>query len=122
MFYVCRLVWSPSRIIGNYLVSWFILRFPCLVLFDAQVYREMRKHEPRPTSRAGASLPLQPAAARSLARPRPETLIDQSERDRKKREQQYVGSLTNNAKFKPDGLVKRVSASTNCVCLVFILL
>lgn len=82
----------------------------------------MRKHEPRPTSRAGASLPPQPAATRSLARPRPETLIDQSERDRKKREQQYVGSLTNNAKFKPDGLVKRVSAAFDRIHLTLTLL
>ncbi|KAG9091691.1 hypothetical protein FRC06_000455 [Ceratobasidium sp. 370] len=84
------LVWSPSRIVGNYLV-----------------YREMRKHEPRPTSRAGAALPPQPASARSLARPRPDSALNESEKARKRREQLYVGSLTNSEKFKPDGLIKR---------------
>jgi hypothetical protein len=68
----------------------------------------MKKHEPRPTSRAGAALPPQPASARSLARPRPDTVLDQNERERKRREQLYVGSLTHSSKFKPDGLVKRV--------------
>jgi hypothetical protein len=72
----------------------------------------MRKHEPRSTSRAGAALPLQSASARSLARPRPEATLVQSERARKKREQLYIGSLTNHDRFKPDGLVKRV-------CLLF---
>ncbi|KAG8747266.1 hypothetical protein FRC10_001882 [Ceratobasidium sp. 414] len=84
------LVWSPSRIVGNYLV-----------------YREMRRHEPRPTSRAGAALPPQPASARSLARPRPGSVLNESEKSRKRREQLYVGSLTNSEKFKPEGLVKR---------------
>ncbi|CAE6418941.1 unnamed protein product [Rhizoctonia solani] len=83
------LVWSPSRIVGNYLV-----------------YREMRKHEPRPTSRAGAVLPPQPASARSLTRPRTDAGLEQSG-EQKKREQLYVGSLTHNERFKPDGLVKR---------------
>ncbi|CAE6521625.1 unnamed protein product [Rhizoctonia solani] len=80
------LVWSPSRIIGNYLV-----------------YREMRKHEPRLTSRAGADLPPQPASTRSLVRPRSSDL-EQRETERKKREQLYVGSLTHNERFKPNGL------------------
>ncbi|QRV90808.1 cAMP-independent regulatory protein pac2 [Ceratobasidium sp. AG-Ba] len=84
------MIWSPSRIVGNYLV-----------------YRQMRKHEPRPSSRAAASLPTQPASMRSLARPRPESVLNESERARKRREQLYVGSLTSNDKFKPDGLVKR---------------
>ncbi|KAG9128457.1 hypothetical protein FRC07_011214 [Ceratobasidium sp. 392] len=84
------LVWSPSRIVGNYLV-----------------YREMRKHEPRPASRAAATLPPQPPSTRSLARPRPELGLNESERARKRREQIYVGSLTNSEKFKSDGLVKR---------------
>ncbi|CAE6406860.1 unnamed protein product [Rhizoctonia solani] len=83
------LVWSPSRIIGNYLV-----------------YREMKKHEPRPTSRAGAALPPQPASARSLTRSRTDTNLEQSG-DQKKKEQLYVGSLTHNERFKTDGLVKR---------------
>ncbi|KAH7344672.1 Gti1/Pac2 family-domain-containing protein [Rhizoctonia solani] len=84
------LVWSPSRIIGNYLV-----------------YREMRKHEPRPSSRAGAALPTQPASARSLVRPRTDSSLEQSETERKKKEQLYVGSLTHHERFKPNGLVKR---------------
>lgn len=68
----------------------------------------MKQHEPRPTSRAGSALPPQPASARSLARPRLNTVLDQNERERKKREQLYVGSLTHSSKFKPDGLIKRV--------------
>ncbi|CAE6433919.1 hypothetical protein ACGC1H_001462 [Rhizoctonia solani] len=84
------LVWSPSRIIGNYLV-----------------YREMKEREPRPTSRAGAALPPQPASARSLVRPRMDSSLEQSEAERKRKEQLYVGSLTHNERFKPDGLVKR---------------
>ncbi|CAE6373361.1 unnamed protein product [Rhizoctonia solani] len=84
------LVWSPSRIIGNYLV-----------------YREMREREPRPTSRAGAALPPQPASSRSLVRPRVQSSLEQSEAERKRKEQLYVGSLTHHEKFKPNGLVKR---------------
>ncbi|KAJ1311120.1 hypothetical protein OPQ81_009621 [Rhizoctonia solani] len=84
------LVWSPSRIIGNYLV-----------------YREMKKHEPRPTSRAGAALPPRPASSRSLVRPRTDSSLEQSESEQKKKEQLYVGSLTYNERFKPNGLVKR---------------
>ncbi|KAG8763113.1 hypothetical protein FRC11_005965 [Ceratobasidium sp. 423] len=84
------LVWSPSRIIGNYLV-----------------YREMRKHEPRPTSRAGVALPPQATSSRSLVRPRTGSDLEQCETERKKKEQLYVGSLTHNERFKPNGLVKR---------------
>ncbi|KAG8687228.1 hypothetical protein FRC08_012096 [Ceratobasidium sp. 394] len=84
------LAWSPSRIVGNYLV-----------------YREMRKHEPRPASRAAATLPPQPSSARSLARPRPDAALSEIERARKRREQLYVGSLTNSERFKPGGLIKR---------------
>ncbi|KAF8761005.1 Secretory pathway protein Sec39 [Rhizoctonia solani] len=43
-----------------------------------RVYREMKKHEPRPTSRAGAALPPQPASARSLTRSRTDTNLEQS--------------------------------------------
>ncbi|CAE7184800.1 unnamed protein product [Rhizoctonia solani] len=84
------LVWSPSRIIDNYLV-----------------YREMKEREPRPTSRAGAALPPQPSSARSLVRPRTDASLQQNEIERKKKEQLYIGSLTHNERFKPDGLVKR---------------
>ncbi|CAE6430177.1 unnamed protein product [Rhizoctonia solani] len=84
------LVWSPSRIIGNYLV-----------------YREMREREPRPTSRAGATSSPQSSSARSLVRPRTDCSLEQSEAERKRKEQLYVGSLTHNERFKPNGLVKR---------------
>jgi Gti1/Pac2 family transcription factor len=89
------LFWSPSRILGNFLL-----------------YRETdkrgaghRRAEPQPPE-PEASVDASDADPQSLSRPKGETSrlgID------RQRERVLVGSLTNSYKFKPNGLMKKVS-------------
>jgi len=94
--------WSPSRILGNFLL-----------------YRETDKRGAgHRSARAEQELMQQEAAAsssgagglhienQSLSRPKTDNSGHSVD---KQRERQLIGSLTNSYKFKPDGLMKKVS-------------
>lgn len=87
------LYWSPSRILGNFLL-----------------YRETDKRSHR--SARGAAIDSADEAMNEAYRPdgtlsRPKTELASMGID-KHRERTLLGSLTNSYKFKPDGLMKKV--------------
>ncbi|ORY31979.1 Gti1/Pac2 family-domain-containing protein [Naematelia encephala] len=100
------LIWSPSRILGNFLV-----------------YRETDKkngNPPTPISTHPSSSPSDlpmgiphqiPQYGESSALHRPQSSGDGGSLDRQK-ERQLVGSLTNSYKFKDRGLVKKTMSVT----------
>lgn len=125
--------WSPSRILGNFLVCLVFMvgagTCQCVHLLIHQVYREQPKInkrgsgdlEPLLTSPTGpTSQTLEPSLSDSPPdHPADNALFGQGElrprsssdaaRIDKQRERQLVGSLTNDTRFKANGLVKKVS-------------
>ncbi|ORX34544.1 Gti1/Pac2 family-domain-containing protein [Kockovaella imperatae] len=105
------LVWSPSRILGNFLV-----------------YRETEKRSnqpPTPISSGHNTSPIQsspsidqnsrleePSAFGHGALPRPRSASDGGSNLDRQRERQLVGSLVNSSKFKDRGLVKKTMSVT----------
>ncbi|KAG8707703.1 hypothetical protein FRC08_000338 [Ceratobasidium sp. 394] len=100
------LLWSPSRILGNFL----LYRETDKKGSSASANAQAASAEPSPllvSDPANASPPPRKDSTTSLSRPKD----GRAQADRN-RERALVGSLTNSYKFKPDGMMKKTFSLT----------
>lgn len=95
--------WSPSRILGNFLIYREVEKKSggAAAVAAAAGSKRRKKGEDADDERDGK------AERETLSRPREEGEV--TLRPDKQRERVLLGSLTNSAKFKADGLMKKVS-------------
>lgn len=113
--------WSPSRILGNFLIYRETERK------GAGPGRANAKRKSKGIGRDDSGVsdgddldPLGNIARKSTSLSRPRDIADLSLRPDKQRERTLLGSLTNSAKFKPDGLLKkvRITPLSTVACLM----
>lgn len=105
--------WSPSRILGNFLVYHITLYFGNMLMAVFQLYRETdKKTHLRGGQRSNSSLlvneggsSVQRVESSTLSRPKSSDTASEMDRAR---ERSLFGSLTNSKKFKSQGMMKKV--------------
>ncbi|KAG9119456.1 hypothetical protein FRC07_005507 [Ceratobasidium sp. 392] len=100
------LLWSPSRILGNFL----LYRETDKKASSSNANAQAASNEPSPllvSDPANTSPPPRKDSSTSLSRPKD----GRAQADRN-RERALVGSLTNSYKFKPDGMMKKTFSLT----------